>query len=505
MDNPLEERRRCWTLHYADGAQFHMDIVPALPDAQRYQVMLKEHGYGVLAGNTTLTGRAIAITDRTLPQYTVLTDDWPQSNPMGYAAWFRGRMTIQLTERKEAFAKHQMITASVDDIPDYKVKTPLQRAIQLLKRHRDCMFAEDGEHKPISIIITTLAAHAYNEEPTISAALRIILTGMEDHIGYRGDEAWVPNPVNPAENFADKWAEEPKKRETFYTWLEQARGDFAQYLRGQPLRHRAGRFEGETWGRSRGADTERYSAGHCRPGRSSNCPRARPATTKCSGLRPQSTNSNGQEHSQSLGHGHRSIEETDPGGGERPRLRLINQICGRRPEGADIYVRGSYLLFENGSVSNPAGPITQFDIAMVLVPGFSHREPKVFEVGGRIPRCADRHINPDGDCCVTVWEHWLASADDHSFASFLNGPVHEYFLGQYWCERTGKWPFGERAHGLRGLEEAYADALGLCSVRSGNLGSPRAGVYPGAGRSVILVIHESVQTNMENQYAERPG
>ena len=45
----------------------------------------------------------------------------------------------------------------------------------------------------------------------------------------------------------------------------------------------------------------------------------------------------------------------------------------------------------------------------------------------------------------------------------------------------------------------------LCSVRSGNLASPRARVYPGAGRSVILVIHESVQTNMENQYAERPG
>lgn len=235
MDDPPEERRRCWTLHYADGAQFHMDIVPALPDAQRYQVMLKEHGYGALAGDTTLTGRAIAITDRTLPQYALLTDDWPQSNPMGYAAWFRGRMTIQLTERKEAFAKHQMITASVDDIPDYKVKTPLRRAIQLLKRHRDCMFAEDGEHKPISIIITTLAAHAYNEEPTISAALRSILAGMEEHIGYRGDEAWVPNPVNPVENFADKWAEESKKRETFYTWLEQARGDFAQYLRVSPF------------------------------------------------------------------------------------------------------------------------------------------------------------------------------------------------------------------------------------------------------------------------------
>ena len=27
-----EEGRRCWTLHYADSAQFHLDILPAIPD-----------------------------------------------------------------------------------------------------------------------------------------------------------------------------------------------------------------------------------------------------------------------------------------------------------------------------------------------------------------------------------------------------------------------------------------------------------------------------------------
>ena len=226
-----EEGRRCWTLHYADGAQFHMDVLPALPDAQRYQIMLKQYGYGGLAGDPALTGQAIAITDMTLPQYDQHTEDWPQSNPMGYAAWFRSRMRVQLNERKKAFANAQMVTASVDDIPDYKVKTPLQRAIQLLKRHRDCMFEGEPNHKPISIIITTLSAHSYNEEPTISAALQSILTGMDQHIEYRGDEAWIVNPVNPEENFANKWAEEPSKRENFYNWLEQARHDFALYLR----------------------------------------------------------------------------------------------------------------------------------------------------------------------------------------------------------------------------------------------------------------------------------
>ena len=230
-----EEGRRCWTLHYADDAQFHMDVLPALPDAQRYQIMLRQHGYGTLAGDPALTGQAIAITDKTLPQYAQHTEDWPQSNPMGYAAWFRSRMSVQLTERKKAFVKAQRDTASIGDIPDYKVKTPLQRAIQLLKRHRDFMFESNGDHKPISIIITTLSAHSYNEEPTISAALQSILTGMDQHIEYRGDEAWIANPVNPEENFADKWAEEPSKRENFYNWLEQARHEFALYLRASPF------------------------------------------------------------------------------------------------------------------------------------------------------------------------------------------------------------------------------------------------------------------------------
>lgn len=242
-----EEHRRCWRLNYAASAQFHMDIVPSLPDAQRYQAELLKHGYRDLAYNAALSGQAIAITDNTLPHYEQRTDDWPQSNPLGYAAWFRDRMRFQLAVRKKAFAERERITASVDEIPDYKVKTPLQRAIQLLKRHRDCMFAGDCEHKPISIIITTLAAHAYNEEPTISGALQSILTGMDRYIEDRGGTAWVANPVNPAENFADKWAEESRKRDNFYRWLAQARQDFALYLRAstfddvpQALRDRLG-------------------------------------------------------------------------------------------------------------------------------------------------------------------------------------------------------------------------------------------------------------------------
>lgn len=231
MNEPPEDRRRCWTLHYADGARFHMDIVPALPDAQRYRMLLEARGYTALAQNDLLTGEAIAITDKTHPNYARLADDWPQSNLLGYAAWFRRRMAAQLRARKAVLAE-QMLVASVDEIPDYKVKTPLQRAVQLLKRHRDCMFDAADELRPISIIITTLAAKAYENEETIAAALQSILSRMHLFIEDRGGVAWVVNPVNPAENFADKWAEEPKKRQEFFRWLAQARRDFAHYLMG---------------------------------------------------------------------------------------------------------------------------------------------------------------------------------------------------------------------------------------------------------------------------------
>ena len=43
----------------------------------------------------------------------------------------------------------------------------------------------------------------------------------------------------------------------------------------------------------------------------------------------------------------------------------------------------------------------------------------------------------------------------------MNGPLNEFFLAQFWFERLGQWPFGERPHGQVGIAEAYADALDI--------------------------------------------
>jgi len=97
----------------------------------------------------------------------------------------------------------------------------------ILKRHRDAMFVDRYDERPISIIITTLAAHAYKGEDTIGKALVSILEGMDEHIGRDAlGNALITNPTDPLENFADKWPLHPERRDAFFEWLEAARREF---------------------------------------------------------------------------------------------------------------------------------------------------------------------------------------------------------------------------------------------------------------------------------------
>lgn len=225
----LAEKKRCWRLEYADGLSFHMDIVPCIPESEIGRTVLKRRMVedsrfdDVLAQN--VSALAVSITDNTDPGYKVTMDNWRISNPEGYARWFEVRMkTAQsiINEREMRFK------ASIDSLPYYQWKTPLQQAIQLLKRHRDTMFKDNEDSKPISVIITTLAAKSYNGEADLASALTNILSSMSDYVNE--SVPLVPNPVNPAEDFADKWYDENsgrhKLQENFCKWLYQARADF---------------------------------------------------------------------------------------------------------------------------------------------------------------------------------------------------------------------------------------------------------------------------------------
>lgn len=229
MKSPAEESRRCWRLNYADEAQFHMDILPAIPDGDSFMILLESKRL-----SNDWADSAIAITDNTLPNYDHLDNDWPRSNPKGYSAWFKTRMEKQFDAQRMYLA--ESIKARVEDVPEYRVRTPLQRAVQILKRHRDIMFVDDQEVKPISIIITTLAAHAYNNESDLLEALANIVDNVPHYIQRRENMAWVPNPVDPLENFTDKWQEYPRREENFVKWLQQVRSDLEEALRAEGVK-----------------------------------------------------------------------------------------------------------------------------------------------------------------------------------------------------------------------------------------------------------------------------
>lgn len=229
ITNDLEEKHRCWRLEYLDELNFHMDIVPCIPSDIKmnrtiFEAIMRSGEEEKFA--SILSKYTVRITDNRLANYDDISEMWPISNPIGYARWFENRM-FQIPLKKTGTVSHR---ARLDEVPEFSRKNILQRVVQILKRHRDVMFRDTAtsDLKPISIIITTLAARAYLGEENISEAITNVLTKMNALINSQFPK--VPNPVNPAEDFADRWKTNPKLEGNFNSWLTQAIADFGNIV-----------------------------------------------------------------------------------------------------------------------------------------------------------------------------------------------------------------------------------------------------------------------------------
>lgn len=224
----VSEKRRCWRLAYRDDLAFHMDVVPSLPEELVRRAVLQEQmtSTGVDAAlSARVAQHAGAITDNQHEHYRFLSEDWKVSNSEGYALWFESRLRLaQVLLEKSAMARG----TTIDKLPMRDWASPLQTAIRVLKRHRDKMYLQHADSKPISVIITTLAAQAYRGEADLESTLNGVLERMGSQV--RPSQPRVPNPVNPQEDFADKWHEPAyaalRLEQNFHTWLQRARADF---------------------------------------------------------------------------------------------------------------------------------------------------------------------------------------------------------------------------------------------------------------------------------------
>ena len=246
------EGRRCWTLNYEprDGVGFHMDVLPCVQEEDNAIRSIVHQNVP-----SAVATKAIAITDF---DKTDDTYDWSTSNPRGLIDWFKTINAPYLqtvSEHQRRLLVEKKAYASIEAVPEPLLKSSLQRVIQLLKRHRDVRFdgQPDYNYKPISIIITVLVAQIAAEKKLYTATVQELLKAVvEDLSQYsslkqnyyfeaveslkqrnaviirRDGEGWhLCNPVNPFENFAERWAENNNARaKSFFKWVDWVKSDF---------------------------------------------------------------------------------------------------------------------------------------------------------------------------------------------------------------------------------------------------------------------------------------
>lgn len=243
-----KEKKRCWTLKFAEDSNevgFHMDILPGVKEDSKIIASMTTNEM-----NKSLKHKAIAITQKKKDN----SYEWNPSNPAGYADWFYSINYPLKAERIKnfrsiVFNNNRGLYASLDDVPEQLIKTPLQRVIMILKRHRDVYFSRkhNEDDRPISIIITTLATLIVQERRIVTEntlellalVSRLLLEyknfktnpNTKFSVSYRvlkiKDEKWnIPNPVNENENFADAWNDgTEKKSKAFFEWLDAIQKD----------------------------------------------------------------------------------------------------------------------------------------------------------------------------------------------------------------------------------------------------------------------------------------
>ena len=206
----IENKKPCIRIQYADSAQFHMDIA----SAQESEV----------SNDTSIN---IARFDGNESYFYEI------SNPKGYIEWFKKTMQFEELQKCQRVL-YEKCQTEVEELELSKMRTPLQKAIQILKRHRDIFFANraDADDRPSSIIITTLCAMVYEdllgkyEKDNIYLTVMNMLKNFSIYLKKNEDgEYYLENPSNPKENFLKKWCDNPKLVTAFEQWIIKAKAD----------------------------------------------------------------------------------------------------------------------------------------------------------------------------------------------------------------------------------------------------------------------------------------
>ncbi len=98
----------------------------------------------------------------------------------------------------------------------------------------------------------------------------------------------------------------------------------------------------------------------------------------------------------------------------------------------------------------------QFEVQINLPLDNSEIMPTAKEIGGRIPRKIDYHVQTQGDMCLGApLEVCRRFSQDPSLKGFIENLLVPFLYSFSFKEKYGEYPFGELPHGHEGIYEFY--------------------------------------------------
>ena len=216
-----KEDRNCWTLKYAEdsnGTEFSLDIVPAVNEEENIKLEIISSG---VVNKYVL--KTVAITDKNEQKY-----NWLTSNPLGFGEWFLeiSNKHLSFDSMQAQFSKFsdefKMIGfEKAEEIPKYFYRSNLQRAVQIIKRHRDIYFDRSNNHKdkPSSLLLSALVADSIKDKDNLSI-IDIIDKFINDFLAEEisiMNNGKILNPVDKRENLIATYSQ--NKKNNIKNWI----------------------------------------------------------------------------------------------------------------------------------------------------------------------------------------------------------------------------------------------------------------------------------------------
>jgi hypothetical protein len=140
----------------------------------------------------------------------------------------------------------------------------------------------------------------------------------------------------------------------------------------------------------------------------------------------------------------------------------------------NIYPKLNYIRISKG-IYQISGEIDIFDkngiywdsfqIRIITPSNYPYSFPTVYLVGNRIPIEADRHINKDRSCCLTIQHEEILRAEKGiTIKQFFDDYVIPFFANQLYFEKHKQWANGDYLHSENGIIQYYKEQTNIETI-----------------------------------------